>query len=162
MMPSTRPETIRPATMADAPAVRQCARRAYAPYVPVIGREPAPMVADFDAAIRAGRLWVSVDGGGAVNGYIVFYPDGPVMHLENVAVLHPGRGIGGRLIAFCERAAARAGLAAVDLYTNAAMTANLSLYPSLGYRETGRRVEDGFDRVFFRKDLAPPAPEPGA
>ena len=43
---------------------------------------------------------------------------------------------------------------AVELYTNAQMTENLSLYPRLGYAKTGRRMEDGFDRVFYRKELA--------
>ncbi len=31
---------------------------------------------------------------------------------------------------------------------------NRSLYPRLGYSETGRRMEDGFDRVFYRKELS--------
>jgi hypothetical protein len=33
------------------------------------------------------------------------------------------------------------------------MTENLSLYAALGYEETGRATEDGFDRVYFRKSL---------
>ena len=33
------------------------------------------------------------------------------------------------------------------------MTENLALYPALGYVETGRRVEDGFSRVYFSKRL---------
>jgi hypothetical protein len=37
------------------------------------------------------------------------------------------------------------------LYTNAAMSENLALYPRLGYREVDRRRDAGFDRVFFAK-----------
>jgi hypothetical protein len=33
------------------------------------------------------------------------------------------------------------------------MTANLSIYPRLGYTETGRRTEDGFNRVYFEKTI---------
>lgn len=33
------------------------------------------------------------------------------------------------------------------------MTENIPYYPSLGYEEIGRWQEDGFDRVFFRKEL---------
>ncbi len=44
---------IRPAGPDDLDAVRRIARAAYAPYVPRIGREPAPMVADFTASIVA-------------------------------------------------------------------------------------------------------------
>jgi hypothetical protein len=33
------------------------------------------------------------------------------------------------------------------------MTENLTFYPALGYDETGRGVQDGFARVFYRKAL---------
>jgi hypothetical protein len=33
------------------------------------------------------------------------------------------------------------------------MHENLELYPRLGYRQTDRRVEDGFERVYFSKKL---------
>ena len=146
---------IRRAVPADEPAVRACAEAAYAQYIEVMGRKPAPMVADFAAQIADGVVQVAVDGAGRVTGYAVFYPKSGAMHLENVAVMpsEAGRGVGKALIAHCEEAAKRAGLPAVELYTNARMAANLSIYPHLGYRETGRRTEDGFDRVFFCKEL---------
>ena len=37
----------------DAPAIRDLTRAAYAKWVPVIGREPKPMGADYDLAVRA-------------------------------------------------------------------------------------------------------------
>lgn len=75
------------------------------------------------------------------------------MHLENVAVAPEcqGHGLGKRLIGHCEQTARALGCAAVELYTNEKMTENLSLYPAMGYVETGRRREDGFNRVYFRK-----------
>ena len=42
----------------------------------------------------------------------------------------------------------------MDLYTNAAMRENLSLYPRLGWVETDRRTEDGFERVYFEKPVS--------
>lgn len=134
--------------------VRCCAWAAYEKYVKRIGREPAPMVADFASQIDAGRLWVATDDE-EVAGYVVYYPRGDHMHLENIAVLpdRQGRGIGRALIAHVEEEARERGLAAVELYTNEKMTENLRLYPRLGYRETGRRSEDGFARVFFRKEV---------
>ena len=146
---------IRPGRLSDAWSVRACAVAAYSRYVAAIGCPPAPMVADFDALIAVGSLHVAEGKGGNLTGFIVFYPEEGAMMLENVAV-HPdaaGRGIGRTLIAFCEGEARRAGLPAVTLYTNAAMTGNLALYPRLGYARTGRRTEDGFDRVYFRKSL---------
>lgn len=150
---------IRRAVPEDETAVRDCAGRAYARYVAAIGRKPAPMVADFAARIRAGTLHVATDAGGRVQGFVVFYPLGDAMHLENVAVLPEaaGRGVGRALIGCCEAEARRAGLAAVELYTNEKMVENLSMYPHLGYREIGRARQDGFDRVFFRKEIGPAA-----
>lgn len=142
---------IRLATPADEPAIRAIARAAYSPYIAAIGREPAPMIADFRAQIAARQVWVA-DG-----GFIVFFEKDGAMFLENIAV-HPdaaGQGIGKTLIAFCEDAARAAGLVAVILYTNAKMTANLSLYAYLGYAQTARRMEDGFDRIYFEKRLTP-------
>jgi ribosomal protein S18 acetylase RimI-like enzyme len=54
---------------------------------------------------------------------------------------------------YAEREARRHGLAAIRLYTNAAMTENLSFYRQLGFVETRRAIEQGFNRVFMRRDL---------
>lgn len=148
---------IRPARESDLDAVRRCAGAAYAKYVARIGREPAPMVADFAAALTAGSLFVAADEeSDAIAGFIVFYPCADHVHLENVAVdpAWQGRGLGRELIAFAERCAGELGLSRIELYTNAKMRENLALYPRLGYRQFDRRVEDGFDRVYFGKDLA--------
>jgi ribosomal protein S18 acetylase RimI-like enzyme len=145
---------IVPARPSDANDVRACVRASYAEYVERIGREPAPMGADYEALIDAGEVWV-VRAGGAVAGVLVVRPEPPALLLENVAVApaQRGRGLGRALIAFAEERARAAGLEAVSLYTNERMTENLRLYPRLGYAETGRRVEDGFARVYFRKPV---------
>lgn len=146
---------IRPATPEDLAQIRACAQQAYARYVPLIGQEPAPMRADFAAQIAMGQVHVAADHGGGFLGFIVFYPQGNHLLLENVAVAPEaaGRGIGKALIGFCEDSARQAGARGVRLYTNARMVENLAIYPRLGYRETDRRTEDGFDRVYFEKPL---------
>lgn len=146
---------IRPAQKADVDAVRACAHDAYAQYVPAIGRKPAPMTADYAGQIAAGHVHVATDVQSGVLGFIVFYPDGSDMMLENIAVhsAATGRGIGKRLIGLCERMAKQSNLTAVRLYTNEKMSENLSIYPHLGYREVERRREQGFNRVFFVKDI---------
>lgn len=123
-------------------------------YVERIGREPAPMVADFATAIKNEQLYVALEKGELV-GFVVFYPQRDHLHLENVAVSpeFQKRGIGSRLIAFVEQAARQDGFGRVELYTNAKMTENLELYPRLGYQQFDRRLENGFDRVYFSKDL---------
>lgn len=147
---------IRPACATDEPAIRTCAERAFAAYVPLLGRKPAPMEADVAPRIAAGEVHVAVGPDGVLEGFIVFYPKDGQMLLDTVAVMPPaaGRGIGRALIGLCESEARRRGLAAVTLYTNAKMAGNLALYPRLGYVEVARRIEDGFDRVYFTKPLA--------
>lgn len=146
---------IRQAVANDEPEIRECARQAYARYVPLIGRKPAPMTADFAKQITAGEVYVAVDDCDGFQGFIVFFPENEYVLLENVAVLPcaTGRGIGKKLIGFCETVARLRGLTAVRLYTNEKMIENLSIYPKLGYIETGRRVENGFNRVYFEKPL---------
>ena len=53
--PGTSGRAIRPALPSDLDAVRHCVLQAYALYVPRMGREPAPMTADYAAL---GRLEV--------------------------------------------------------------------------------------------------------
>ena len=113
------------------------------------------MIADFRAQIAAGFVYVSCQDDMAVEGFSVFFPKDDRMFLENVAVRKSstGKGLGKRLIAYCEEEAKRAGLSSVELYTNEKMTANLTIYPHLGYEEFDRREEDGFHRVYYRKLL---------
>ena len=75
--------------------------------------------------------------------------------LKNIAVFaqYQGMGKGKKRIAFCENSARQSGYSAVELYTNEKMSENLDVYPHLGYREFDRRSEDGFNRVFFKKEI---------
>jgi hypothetical protein len=46
-------------------------------------------------------------------------------------------------------------MARLTLYTHVVMTENQAIYAHLGYRETARRTENGYHRVFMQKDLPP-------
>jgi ribosomal protein S18 acetylase RimI-like enzyme len=145
---------IRRAVSGDVAAIRAIVEAAYAMYAPRIGRAPAPVLADYPAIVEAGDAWVGISDGRVVGVLVIRASDG-ALELENVAVepASQGRGYGRALIAFAEQQAHELGLSEVTLYTNEAMLENLRLYPRLGFLETGRRVEDGYRRVFFRKSL---------
>ena len=146
--------TVRPARADDARAMTDLARAAYAPYVARIGREPAPMTADYTAIADAGDAWVAEEGERVVGLLVLRLREDHVL-LENVAV-DPGArklGIGARLLRFAEERAKAVGVADVRLYTNVAMTENLAYYPQRGYRETHRAIHDGYQRVFFAKTV---------
>ena len=144
--------TIRLARREEAEWAKALVRRAYALYVPRMGQEPAPMLADYGALIEAGELKLLEEAGRPV-ALIVLRPEEDALFVENIAVdpQAQGKGYGRALLAFAEDEARRLGLTAIRLYTNAAMTENLAYYPRLGFRETDRREEDGYNRVFFEK-----------
>ncbi len=146
---------VRPATAGDVAAITACAEAAYALYVPRIGRKPAPMVADFAAHVAAGEVHV-IEAGGHLAGYMVMMVRPGEVFIDNVAVDpgHQGLGLGGRLMALAEATARESGLPQLRLYTNVVMTENVEFYGYLGFTETERRHEDGFDRIYMVKSLA--------
>jgi GNAT superfamily N-acetyltransferase len=75
--------------------------------------------------------------------------------LDNIAILPEGQGKGyGRaLIEFAEAEARRRGFAEIRLYTHEMMTENIVLYKRIGFVETHRISEKGFDRVYMTKQL---------
>jgi GNAT superfamily N-acetyltransferase len=147
--------TTRPARAGDAAALRELAAAAYARYLPRLnGLLPAPVTADYAAAVTSGTTWVA-ELDGAVIGLLVLRLEPDHTLLENVAV-HPDRhglGIGGRLMRLAEDQARAWGSPEIRLYTNVVMTENLALYSRLGYHETHRATEGKYERVFMTKWL---------
>jgi ribosomal protein S18 acetylase RimI-like enzyme len=146
--------TIRPATIQDVGVVTACVREAYAKYVGRIGREPAPMLVDYEAAILAGEAWVLVEGN-HTSGVLVMRPEKNHLFVETVAVRtgRQGSGLGRILMGFAEKAARDRGLREIWLYTNEKMTENLPFYRGLGFEETRRGLDEGYRRVFMKKRL---------
>ena len=142
---------IRKATAEDTARIGAIARAAYAKYVPRIGREPPPMVADFAAEVAAGHV-VVIGTAGAVDGYMIAWPETDAYLVDNIAIdpARQGKGLGRQLMDHAVGEARRHRLSAIRLYTNAAMTENLSIYAHMGFVETHRAVEKGFNRVYLR------------
>ena len=143
---------IRRARPDEAPLLRALVERAYAPWVPVVGRRPMPMDDDYEARVAAGEAWV-LEEADAVRGVLVLEERADHLLLENVAVepARRGKGDGRALLDFAEAEARRRGLPEVRLYTNALMERNIALYAARGYAETERRREKNFSRVFMAK-----------
>ncbi|HET6824682.1 MAG TPA: GNAT family N-acetyltransferase, partial [Amnibacterium sp.] len=121
-------------------------------WVPVIGREPAPMAADHAALADEGALWLAEDGGLPVAVLVLREREDHVL-IESVAVAPEAQhsGVGRALLAFAEGRARTAGVGELRLYTHERMTANIALYERLGYRISRRAEEDGFARVHMTK-----------
>jgi ribosomal protein S18 acetylase RimI-like enzyme len=138
----------------DADAIAALVNRAYAKYVPRIGRKPMPMLADYPDSIRRHQVWV-VEADGAIVAALVLIPEADTLLIENIAVdpTHQGGGFGRQLMAFAVSEAQRQGYASIRLYTNEKMTENITIYGHLGYRETGRETLRGLHVVHMRKEL---------
>ncbi len=147
---------IRRARNEDCAVIEAIVRAAYSVYIERIGKPPAPMLDDYARRIADGAVRVLEEADGAVAAIIVLLVEDDHLLLDNIAVRpdRQGRGFGRRLIAFAEAEARRIGRAELRLYTHATMTENIALYSGLGFLETGRGRQSGYDRVFMRKPIA--------
>ena len=144
---------IRAATAADVPAIANIVDQAYRHYIARIGRPPGPMLDDYAARVSEGTVWVLDEEEAVIAAIIALLPAPHYLLLDNIAVspARQGLGLGRRLLAFAEAEALRRGYREIRLYTHQTMVENQRLYASMGYEETGRGIEAGYDRVFMRK-----------
>jgi GNAT superfamily N-acetyltransferase len=143
---------IRQANFADLPAIERIVSDAYRVYIDRIGKPPGPMLDDYSAHVRNRTAWVA-EIGGQIAGVLILIEQTDHLLLDNVAVdpSHHGRGIGRALLNFAEQEAVRRGHREITLYTHEKMSENLAMYPALGWVETERREQNGYQRVFFHK-----------
>lgn len=132
---NSRPDIdFRPARPDDAAFIRDLVRAAYAKWVPVIGREPQPMKADYTRAVIEHQIDL-LHADGVVVGLIETRLESDHLWIENIAVtpVRQGQGYGMLLLGNAEHRASTAGLNELRLLTNEAMTANIALYERVGY-----------------------------
>ncbi|OCJ10080.1 GCN5 family acetyltransferase [Rhizobium sp. AC27/96] len=138
--------SLRAATDADVDAIRALTREAYGKWVPLIGREPLPMTANYAEAVRKHRIDL-VEADGELVALIEMAPGADHLLIENIAVSprHQGKGIGKKLLAHAEQVAASLGLKVLRLYTNKRFAENVQLYLRHGYAiDREEPLKDGF------------------
>ena len=143
----------RRALKGDLLEIARCVEAAYSKYIPRLGRRPAPMFADYGALIEAGVVFVI---GTPPVATVTLTAKQNALWVDNLAVdpAYQGGGLGRLLMQFAENEARQRALAEIRLYTNELMTENIAFYTGLGYEECERREEEGYRRVFFRKDAS--------
>ncbi|KAJ5817500.1 hypothetical protein N7447_007508 [Penicillium robsamsonii] len=154
--PSDSKRTLHKATAKEIPAIKAMIDSAYSKYIERIGKQPAPMTQDWDEVILTHEVLILRDNERIV-GSITFREDKQTnsLKIDNV-VVDPkvqSRGYGSYMIQYAEMEGQKQGMSSVRLFTNVKMFENLGYYPKLGFTETERRVEDGFERVYFCKKL---------
>ncbi|KAF5548850.1 acetyltransferase GNAT family [Fusarium mexicanum] len=144
------------AQASDIPSIQSLVNAAYEKYIPRIGKPPAPMTADYVSLLTTHDIFILQATQFPVGALVLHHdPDSDAIKIENLVVdpSAQGRGYGKVLMRYAEDFARSRGCNALELYTNVKMFENLGLYLKMGFAETGRREEDGFERVYFRKEL---------
>jgi ribosomal protein S18 acetylase RimI-like enzyme len=147
--------TIRRAGPSDAAAVRSLTRDAYAQWIPVIGREPLPMKADYEKAVREHEIDL-LHAEDRLVALIEVFLMADHLFIENIAVSpeQQGKGFGRHLLRHAETRAKSASLGELRLLTNQAFATNVRLYQSVGFRID--RTEPHFGggtTVYMTKEL---------
>ncbi|KAK2009442.1 acetyltransferase [Colletotrichum eremochloae] len=140
------------------PAIQAMVKAAYSKYIDRIGKEPAPMKANYNELIKSQLVYVlRNDNSNQPVGAVLLRhdPSANALHINNLVVAPAAQGQGcGRALMKCAEDVARAYQCTnLQLYTNVKMFENLVLYPKMGFIETERKTEDGYERVYFRRDL---------
>jgi GNAT superfamily N-acetyltransferase len=147
---------IRRAGPADAADVRELTRSAYAKWVPLIGREPVPMVADYERAVREHMIDLLYVGAGLA-ALIETVNKTDHLLIENLAVAPPfqGRGYGRLLLDHVERLAASLRLPELKLYTNQQFATNIEFYSRHGFAVDREEPFMGGFKVHMSKHVTP-------
>jgi ribosomal protein S18 acetylase RimI-like enzyme len=146
---------IRRGLPVDAAQIQALTRAAYAQWIPLIGREPLPMQADYDRAVREHMIDL-LFWRGELTALIEMQPNPDHLYIVNVAVSpsFQSQGHGRHMMAHAERLAASLGLRELRLDTNKKFSRNIELYRRLGYAvDREEPFRDTF-RVWMSKRLA--------
>lgn len=145
---------IRLAVTLDDGAVAHCVCQAFINYILRIGKQPGPMLDDYQSLIAQRVVYVACQQEEIV-GVLVLLETDEGFCIETIAVLpsSQGTGIGGKLLAFAESVALNLGYISIYLSTHRLMYESQAVYAHSGYVEFDRRIVNGYDRIFIRKQL---------
>lgn len=130
---------IRAAWPQDVAAIAAITDAAYARYIPLIGRKPQPMTADYARMVLDHSIWLlSLDSQPVGVLVLIDEPDTLLIYSVAIQPEFQKQGLGRRLLDWAEAQATQAGYPSIRLYTNALFEANLQLYQRLGYQEICR------------------------
>lgn len=146
-------ETRRAVTQ-DVAAVTDCVCQAFIHYIPRIGKQPGPMLDDYQMLVRQGAVWVAVQQTDVL-GVLVLSETDEGFCIETIAVRPnaQGLGIGRKLLSHAEILAKQSGHSSIYLSTHRLMHESQSVYAHVGYVEFDRRMVKGYDRIFVRKQI---------
>ena len=145
---------IRLAVTDDVAAVADCVCHAFIHYIPRIGRQPGPMLDDYQTLVEQGAVYVACHHD-EIAGALVLLETEEGFCIETIAVRPNAQrlGTGGKLLSYAETVAKQSGYQSIYLSTHRLMHESQSAYAHIGYVEFDRRLVNGYDRIFVRKEL---------
>ena len=147
---------IAPATARNASDVYGIVDAAFARYTARMDGPPAPLLADYTRLCERGDV-MALRHGRRIVGILVSSMMGRTLEIETLAVhpLHEGQGHGATLLEWAVDRAMEHGANAITLYTNVVMHEAQAFWLAQGFVESGGRVENGYDRIYYRRSLLP-------
>lgn len=147
---------IRIAKNEDVAEVTHCVCEAFIHYIPRIGKQPGPMLDNYQDLIGQHHVYAATQDN-VIVGVLVLLETGEGFCIETIAVRPVAQGlrIGSRLLAYAEDVAKKSGYSSIYLSTHRLMHESQAVYKHFGYIEFDRRIVNGYDRIFVRKQLTP-------
>ena len=129
-------------------------RAAYAKWVPVIGREPLPMKANYEAAVRE-HLVDLLEVDGMLAALVEMIPESEWLLVENLAVAptFQRRGCARILLERAQETALALRLKGLRLFTNKLFESNVDLYLRYGFAIDREEPFMGGITVYMSKSL---------
>lgn len=146
---------IREAELSDADAISDCMRESFEKYVPLMQKEPEPMLLNYADVIRERSAFILEEDAEFVGAIILADGDDTFMWLDILGVCnrYQNKGYGKKLIEFGESVMLGRGVTESRVYTNIKFEATIATYKHLGYEEYDRKMDCGYDRLFLKKTL---------
>jgi N-acetylglutamate synthase-like GNAT family acetyltransferase len=148
--------SLRHAGATDRDAVVALQRAAYARNRVLLGREPLPLLADYEQIFRDYEVWLAEESGLA--GVLILEPRRDDLLICSIATdpSKQAKGLGKAMLAAAEARARGLGLSVIRLYTGATLQHLIDWYGRRGYAV--ERIEELSDRAIthMMKRLATP------
>ncbi len=135
--------------------LKRCCDEAFAQYIPLIGKCPAPMYYNYEEEIEKNIVFFALNDGRPVGFSLIKDGEDNYMWLDVLAVnpMYGGMGTGRALIAFSEKYILRCGKHECRLYTNTKFERTVKIYLKYGFEIYNKVVENGYERFYMKKSL---------
>ena len=147
-------KNIKTASFDDTEDITTLVIDSYKKYESVIGKKPAPMLANYEVLIKNNKVWKLIINNKIV-GIVVIEELKNNILLENIAVIpeYQGKGYGKLLLKFAESYGMKLKKNEINLYTNIKMESNIRFYKNNQYEIIKEIEEEGYNRIYLSKKL---------